>query len=138
MKIMAIDYGLKRIGLATTDSSGTISQPFMVIKNRGPKKNVAMLGFVIRQEGVEKIVIGLPLYRDGNESPMCEQVREFGELLREKTNLEIIYVDERHTSSDAEEHIRENLGITNPTKIREMVDKMAASMILSNYINGRN
>jgi len=121
VKLLGIDYGLKRIGLATAVAG--VASPFLTIENRGEKKNLSRLLEIIKSERIEKIVVG-----DG--------FREFGELLGEVSGLEVVFVDERLSSWEAEEHIRNNLGIIKREKVKELIDKMAAVMILNNYIGG--
>lgn len=140
MKTLGIDYGLRRIGLALTDINCTIASPLKTIPNRGDKKNVIEIADIIRAHRVERIVLGLPRYPDGNDSPFTHAVRDFGTMLYEKTGIWVVYFDEGYTSRMAEEHIKVNLGIRDPKKIRDLVDKVAASMILSEYITseGKN
>ncbi|MCL2846322.1 MAG: Holliday junction resolvase RuvX [Firmicutes bacterium] len=133
-KILGIDYGMRRIGIAVTDQNGTFASPLAVIPNHGHKKTAAALADLIKREGVELVVMGLPLYRDGNESPMSTAVREFAAVLAE-TGVAVTFWEESHTSQRAEDHIKNTLGIRNPKKIAEIVDKMAAYMILSEYID---
>jgi len=134
MKILAIDYGMRRIGLATTDASGILPSPYMTIENRGYKKNVTAIGQIIAEQDVGHVVIGLPRYPDGRDSAMTLEVQGFGKELALATEIKIDYHDEVYTSKQAEDHIRENLGITRPAKIKELVDKMAAFMLLYNYL----
>jgi len=136
MKLLGIDYGLKRIGLATTDLGRSIASPLVTIQNRGDKKNVATISDICRQHNIGGIVCGVPLDIVGGENDMSRIVRQFGVKLGESLSIEIVFVNERYSSKEAEEHIRENLGITNREKVAELVDKMAAAMILSDYING--
>jgi len=132
-RILGIDYGKVRIGLALADPSLTIASPIGYIFNKGNKKNLAPFDALIRKHEVGTAVVGLPLNADGSMSTMAAEVQKFGDWLREQFHLEIIYYDERYTSHEAEELLREKLGIKNPKKIAETVDSLAASMILDGW-----
>ena len=135
MKILCIDYGMKRIGLAASDPTGTISSPFMTILNKGTAKNIAALEQIIAKERVDMVVLGLPLKSNNEETQMSGLVRKFGTELETKLNIRVDYVNEHYSSKDAEEHIRQNFGINNHKRVAELVDKVAASMLLYDYIN---
>ena len=134
MKIMCIDYGSKRIGIAATDPTATISYPLTTITNKGLVNNVRAITQLTRENQIQKIVFGLPVHYNGQEGEACRKVRELGAALLKETELEVDYHDERYSSLEAEEHIKQNLGITNHKKVTELVDKVAASMILNNYL----
>ena len=134
MKTLGIDYGTKRIGLAVTDPLCTIATPLVGLKNKGDAKNVATIANIMKNERVERVVVGLPKLPCGADSWMTQVVRDFGTMLGEKTGIWIIYFDEGYTSRMAEEHIRGTLGIREPKKVRELLDKMAAAMILMEYV----
>src|SRR3989344_6069917 len=105
MRILAIDFGLKKIGIATTDLSKTIAYPLKTIFS---KKNLDLTVDHILLElkdillQTEKIIIGLPLHMDGNESKMSEIVRNFSKILYAKTNIAVQLIDERLTSKQVE------------------------------------
>ena len=134
MKLLCIDYGMKRIGLATSDISQTIATPLLTMPNKGDKNNIARLRDVCTQHKIGKIVIGLPLGADGVETQISAVVREFAKNLRAQLSLPVDFVNEHLSSWSAEEHIRQNLGITDHRKIKELVDKMAAAMLLQDYL----
>jgi len=134
-KVLGIDYGLKRIGLATSDLSRTIASPLVTIQNKGEKKNIQAVTEIIQNHNIQGIMCGIALGIDGMETTMSRITREFGEKLAEISGLEVVYFNERYSSKEAEEHIRNNLGITRHEKIRELVDKMAASMVLQVYLD---
>jgi len=131
---MCIDYGTKRIGIAASDPTATISYPLTVIINKGLVNNVNTLAQLSKENQIQKLVFGLPIHYNGTEGEACNRVRELGMALSKATLLEVDYHDERYSSMDAEEHIKQNLGIKNPKKVVELVDKVAASMILNSYL----
>jgi len=134
MKTLCIDYGLRRIGLASTDPSGTIASPLLTIPNKGDHKNIITLTELITQHAIDRIVIGLPLYADGNQSPMSLEVNRFVTALQKHIQIPITTHPENHSSREAEDHIRNTLGIKTPAKIKELLDKFAAYVILKSYL----
>jgi len=138
MKLLGIDYGHRRIGLATTDLGGTIASPLFTVENRGERKNIEALCKIITDNKIQGIMCGIPQDMGGRDTSMSVIIREFCEKLSHASGLEVVYVNERYSSLDAEEHIRKNLGIKNPIKIREMVDKMVACMLLQEYVNNKS
>jgi len=149
---LGIDYGRVRIGLAVSDT-GQIARPIGHIQNKGDKKNLAAIRDVLTKHfknpavahttsdsGSTKhitphIVCGLPLLADGTEGDMAREARRFGELLRSSLGASVSYHNERYSSFDAEEYIRDKMGIFNREKIKELVDGVAASMILQGYLD---
>ena len=138
MKILCLDYGMKRIGVACSDPSATISYPLTTFTNKGLKNNLNVVATLIKEQKPELILLGLPLdtrTSEKIETTMSKHIQEFGDKIKETLGINVKYHDERYTSRDAEEHIRINLGITKWEKIKELVDKVAASMILNSYLN---
>lgn len=100
MNILGIDYGQKRIGLAWVQEGLNVVLPYGVIA----ADNLAALYTLIRDEGIHKVVIGLPLtLEDGSENKNTKRVRAFGEALAKETGLPVAFVDERLSSAEADE-----------------------------------
>lgn len=133
-RYMGIDYGKARIGIAFSDLSGTIASAHSVIKGEG-EKDVENLSKLAKSMEVKYIVIGLPLNADGTESEMSKFVQDFGKKLSEKSGLQVFYQDERYTSCEAEEYLKE-AGIR-WEKRKELLDKVSAQIILQNYLDER-
>jgi putative Holliday junction resolvase len=139
MRYLGIDYGRARIGLATS-TLGIMAQPFCVIKNRGDKKNIAQIReIMVRAFGSQNttgcgIIFGLPLYKDGSPSSMSNEIQQFGDLVGRELGVRVEYYNEYLTSVDAEQYIRQILGITKIDKIKELVDAVAGCMILNKYL----
>jgi putative Holliday junction resolvase len=135
-KILAIDFGLARIGLAYSDKKLKIALPYKTIlaKKDNLKETVELVVKEIEiLKDVEEIVIGLPLLLTGKESPMCEPVRKFAQKLQEKVLAKIILLDERLTSSQAEKSLKE---ISHSRKERtKHTDQLAAAILLQNYLD---
>ncbi len=133
-RYMGIDYGKARIGIAFSDPSGTIASAHSVIKGQG-EKDVENLSNLAKSMDVKYIVIGLPLNADGTESEMSKFVQDFGKKLSEKSGLQVFYQDERYTSFEAEEYLKE-AGIK-WEKRKELLDKVSSQIILQNYLDER-
>jgi putative pre-16S rRNA nuclease len=134
-KIMAIDYGDKRIGLAMTDEMKTMAFPYKTIEaGKNIVHSVEKLAEIISKEPftVEKIIIGLPLMLSGKESDMTKKVREFGLLLEDKVKIEVEYVDERLTSKAADASMRDMK--LNRKKRTKNLDTISAVFILEAYL----
>lgn len=132
-RILAVDYGERRIGLALSDPTRTIASPAGFIERRaGKRPPVAEL--VRRAESAEAtaIVLGLPLDGNGDETPRCAEVRAIGAALTERTGLPVRYLDERFTTAAALRTVREMGGSTAGRK--GDVDAMAATVLLQHAL----
>lgn len=130
---MGLDYGKARIGIAFTDLSCTIASADHIYKTQTEEKDLVYLSNLIKEKSVDTVVFGLPLNADGSESEMCLVVETFAEKLRQMTNVEIAFQDERYTSFEAEEYLKE-AGIK-WEKRKELLDKVSAQIILQNYLD---
>ena len=136
MRILAIDYGKARIGLAITDINKTIAYPYKTVK-AGPtlEKSVQLLLTAIKEyiHEIETIVVGHPLSLDGTFSQMTLEVQEFAAILKTKIKIPIKLIDERFTSTMAERHLKDNLKL-NRKKRSKIIDSVSASLILQNFL----
>ncbi len=102
MNILAIDYGQKRIGLAWMQEGLDVILPFGVIRVDGSSQNPYQeLIDVIKNERIGKVIIGLPLGAEGEETPNTKRVREFAQHIEKSTSVPIIFIDERYTTHEA-------------------------------------
>ena len=136
MRVLCIDFGERRIGLALSDPSGTLASPLPTLKRRrGKRPPLSALAGIAEENGAEAIVLGLPLTLDGGDSDWTRTVREVGRALGERTGLPVHFMDERLTSVRAERAVR-SLGL--PKKKREekeRVDAAAAILILQAWLD---
>lgn len=130
MRCLGIDYGRRRIGLALSDPTLLIATPLVIIENRGIKKTVLQILDIIQKNDVKQIVVGLPLHANGDESEMSKEARFFGSAF-EKLGFPVVFVDERYTSYEAESMIG------NQRQSKNLIDKVAASIILQIYLDER-
>ena len=124
-----MDYGRARVGVALSDESKSLSfpKPFVLLKRR---EDVVKL---IRDEGVEHILVGLPKNLRGEEGTIAAEARQFGEYLRSETGVAVEYVDERFTTSEAKRRLSE-AGHQGARKQRGARDSVAAHILLEQYL----
>jgi putative Holliday junction resolvase len=135
-RLLAIDYGEKRIGLAVSDPTGTIASPAGFIARR-PGKRAPVAELVRRAQELEVggFVVGLPLDGEGEETPRCAEVRAVGAELEKRTGLTVRYVDERFSTAAALRAVREMGGSTRGRK--GDVDALAATWLLQHALAAR-
>lgn len=135
-RILAIDYGERRVGVAISDPSATIAQPLTVLRRRpGKRAPVQALADLAAEHDVGHIVIGLPLTLAGDDSDWTREVRAFGAKLAERTGIGVTLADERLTSVAAERAVR-SVGLKRSQREqKERVDAAAAMLILQAYLD---
>jgi len=135
-KIVAIDYGEKRIGVALTDDTKTIAFPHKVIQaDKSPEKSAKKVADELKKEpfSIELIIIGLPLLMSGIEGPMAKQVKTFGQALENELNLKVEYMDERLSSKGADVLMKDSKATRK--KRTKQLDTMSAVVLLQTYLN---
>lgn len=133
MRVLGLDYGEKRIGAAVCDELGLTAQGLPTLIRKTKKHDLDILQNWIRQYSVERIVIGYPLRLDGSEGIQCEKVNRFVTALTETFSLPVIKWPETMSTKDAEEILIQS-GVR-WQKRKEKVDKLAACLILQNYLD---
>ena len=135
-RILAIDYGSRRMGLAVSDLLGVTAQGLDTLQRRNKRADFGFLARVIRNNNVQEIVLGLPLRMSGEQGTQAQKVSEFAEELRQRFNLPVHLWDERLTSAEANRVLREaELSIE---KRAQAVDRMAAVLILQSFLQARS
>lgn len=132
-RYLGIDYGEKRIGLAISDPTRTIAQPFNTLKNLSEKFLMRELAEIVQTYHVQKVVLGLPLTMKGTDSKMTRSVREFCAKLEKQLDIPIYLFDERLSSVQA--HITISQLGKKPSKNKEKVDQFAAQAILQAFLD---
>ncbi|MCS7042619.1 MAG: Holliday junction resolvase RuvX [Bryobacteraceae bacterium] len=135
-RILALDIGQRRIGLAIA-VEGSAAHGLAALSRRSAAEDIARLKRIAEERGVQRFVVGLPLNMDGSESEMTRRVRAFAERLARETGIEVAYQDERLTSFEAEQRLRErgmSLRKMLEAKRRGAVDELAAVLILEDYL----
>lgn len=135
MRIMAIDYGDARTGIAISDATGFLTGFTAVVPSRRPEKAAQDIAQLVKDHGVEELVLGFPRNMDGTEGPRAQLCRSFGDLLAQVTGLTPVLWDERRTTVEA--HNILHAAGKKMKDHRKNVDAVAASLILEGYLSAR-
>ena len=136
VKIMGIDYGDARTGVAVSDLLCTIVGSTTVVPSRNTGKAIADIVAMAKEQNVGEIVVGLPRNMDGTEGPRAELCREFAAVLEEATGVKTVMWDERRTTVEAHNILSQHN--YHGQKRKNTVDAVAASLILEGYLNSLN
>ena len=136
MRILGVDFGHKRIGLALSDETGTIAQPLDYIDGGAIAKVSVELARFCDERKVGKIVVGVPLRLDGKPSEQTERTLAFIAELRRATTIPVVPWDERLTSVQAERALLEGNVRRSERKLK--IDKLAAQIMLQSYLDATN
>jgi len=131
-RVLALDVGKKRIGLAVSDELGLTAQGIETLVRTRIRDDLSALAQIALQQNIHTLLVGKPLHMSGAESRQSEYTREFAERLSKQLNLPVVYWDERLTSREAERLLRE--GGASLTQSRQAVDRMSAVLILESYL----
>jgi len=134
-RVLAIDYGTRRIGLAVSDELGLTAQGLPTLHRTNKRKDFDHLRRTIKQYGVTEIVVGLPLRMSGEAGTQSEKVKLFAEDLRARFKLTVHLYDERLTSVEANRVLDE--GKVGNVRRKEVVDQVAAVLILQAFLESR-
>ena len=135
MRILGIDYGDARIGLALSDASATLCGRAWTLTEWNLDRAVAAIADVVRTEGVERIVLGLPKNMDGSEGPRAQKSHKLADTLRAIVPIPVELWDERQTTVSAIGFLNETN--TRGKKRKQVIDAVAATIILENYMSYR-
>jgi len=135
-RILAIDYGSRRMGLAVSDLLGITAQGIDTLERKNKRADFGRLERTIREYQVREIVLGNPLRMSGQEGTQSQKVAAFAEELRQRFQLPVHLWDERLTSAEANRLLRENEVSTK--KRAQAVDRMAAVLILQSFLQSRS
>lgn len=133
MRVMGLDVGDRKIGVAVSDALLLTAQGRPTLKRTTWQADVEYLRKVAEDNEVSKVIVGKPLHMDGRESPQSRKVTQFATRLSKSLSLPVIFWDERLTSFAAEQHLEE-AGL-NWRDRRKHVDKVAAMFILQDYLD---
>lgn len=131
-RILAVDFGSKRVGIALSDPLRIFAKAHSVIPNEGTGKVCARILAIATQHSADLILVGIPYAIDGTNTPKTTETLEFLHTLTTQTTLEVKGWDERYSSQEAEAELKK-MGKT-WQESRQMVDAMAAAMILTSYL----
>lgn len=132
MRVMAIDYGDARTGVAVSDAMGWMTGQTTVIHCRRPEQTAQQIAELLQKCGAQRLVMGFPRNMDGTEGPRAELYRAFAALLEQTTGIKPVLWDERRTTIEAHQIL--NTGNYHGKKRKNTVDAVAASLILEGYL----
>lgn len=132
-RILGIDVGDKRIGIAVTDPLQITAQGVMTLKRKTRDDDLEAFRELIKKYEIKKVVAGLPLNMDGSESAQTRKTVNFCQFIKKRLDLEIIYIDERLTSSWSEKVLIE--GNVSRENRKDYIDMLAAQIILQSYMD---
>lgn len=136
MRILGLDFGSKTVGAAVSDELLLTAQGLEIIRRQSPNKlrqSLARIEAIIREYQVERIVLGYPKNMNNTEGERCEKTKEFAEMLKRRTGLEVILWDER-LSTVAADRLMMETGIRRENR-KQYVDEIAAVFILQGYLD---
>lgn len=134
MRIMGLDVGERRIGVALSDELMLTAQGLCVLESKGTQRDIVQIADLIKKNGVTHLVIGLPRNMDGSRGPMAEKILEFGRaLLEQEPEVPVEFWDERLTTTAAQRVLVE--ADMSRSRRKQVVDKVAASLILQGYMD---
>lgn len=135
VRILAVDYGDVRTGLAISDPTGTIVQPLTTLQTKDPNELVEMIAERVQEGEAGKVVVGLPLRLDGTEGSRAKKTRRLIEMLQAKLPIPVLCWDERLSSAEAGELLKES-GL-HWRKRKKRLDAVAAVLILRSFISAQ-
>ena len=138
MRILALDYGSKTVGLAITDALGYTVLPYKTLwREREGKlrRTVKAICEVVLEENIEEVVLGLPLNMDGSRGERVEKATVFYDLLKKNLSCPLVFFDERLSTVEAKAILDENAVPAN--KQKEVLDQVAAQVILEDYLRSK-
>lgn len=134
-RVLAVDLGDRRTGLAATDWTGTIVVPLDAIVARDDAERIAAIAAVVAERESQLVVVGMPLSLDGGEGPRAQRTRAFVEKLRTRVTIPVDTVDESHTTDEAHERLKD-MGVRAAQR-KKVADSIAALVILERWRDGQ-
>jgi len=135
MKIMGLDFGKARIGVALSDIMGFLASPYTTLSRTTETEDLEFLNKIIKEFKVETVVMGYPFEMSGNKGETCKLVEDFAEKLKNYCDVKIVFVDERLSSVEAEEQLRAT--IKDWKQRKKLLDQVSASIILQTYLDSK-
>jgi putative Holliday junction resolvase len=132
-RILGVDYGTRRVGLAVGDPDGGIASPLAIYHRRSADQDARHFQRLIEEEQIGRIVVGLPVHTTGSEGQKAAEARAFGRWLAQVTRLPVVFWDERFTTAEAERFMIDAGLTSNQRKARR--DMVAAQIMLQSYLD---
>lgn len=131
-RLLGLDYGTKRVGLALSNIEQTIASPLETYLRRDDRQDERYLVQKVQEYGVAGLVVGLPVHMSGDEGEKAREARAFGQWAATVTKLPVAYTDERYTSALADDHLRS--AQVSPKKRKMLRDMLAAQILLQAFL----
>ena len=135
LRLLGLDVGERRIGVAVSDPTGTIASPLTAINRAGLEEDLVAVARLVEEHQAAAIVVGLPISLNGRMGPQAQRIREFTRSLSDRSTVPVHTQDERFSTVEAERRLRE--GGRAPSRNRGLVDSAAASVILQAYMDAK-
>ncbi len=133
-RLLAIDYGRVRLGLAISDPGRKLASPLATYRRRDPDQDANYLRDLVQAEDIGRLVVGLPLHLNGREGQLAGAARAFGQWAEKVTGLPVVFWDERFTTVEAESALW-SAGLTHQRR-KDRRDRVAAQILLQAYLDG--
>ena len=135
-RILGLDVGDRRIGLAISDPLGFTAQPLFTLHRAGRRADLKSIARVLRKHGVTEVVVGNPLHMSGDQSPQATKAQAFAEELRAEFGITVHLWDERLTTTEAHRHL-DDAGRPGGRERKGIIDQVAAVLILQSFLEAR-
>jgi putative holliday junction resolvase len=132
-RILGLDVGDRRIGVAVSDELGLTAQPVLTLVRKNRRQDLGSLARLIRKYGCARVVVGNPLYMSGDVSPQALKAQEFAQALHLQTGVEVTLWDERLSTTEAHRHLDAARRV--PSDRRAVIDQVAAVLILQSFLD---
>lgn len=139
MRILALDMGERRVGIAISDLTGSLARPLRALVRGSREEDFAAIAAIVAEHGVGLVVVGQPLELDGTEGPQSRRVAHYANALAAHLSIRVVLWDERFTTMEAEEILRQRRSEKKRRRARVSgeLDAIAAAVILQSYLDSR-
>ena len=135
MRVLALDFGERRIGVALSDPTGMLASPLTTLTRGRDGSDVGEVLRLAAENDVGEIVVGMPMSLSGRRGPQADRVTRFADALRRAADIPVLSADERYSTVQAERALRES-GVE-PSRERGRVDAAAAAVVLQSYLDAK-
>lgn len=132
-RLLGVDYGSVRVGLAVSDPERRIASPLDTYTRRDREQDGRYFAALVEAETIGRIVVGLPVHMSGQEGAKAQEARAFGDWLAKVTQLPVVFSDERYTTVEAEAHLQ-SAGLSRKQR-KSRRDRVAAQILLQSYLD---
>lgn len=134
-RLLALDIGDRRVGVAVSDATGNLARPLAIITRRSKREDFARIAQLVQEQGATALVVGYPLNMDDSVGPQARRVQRYAAALRQAVSVPIILWDERLSSEEAGRRLRVAAG--RRRKRKKHLDDAAAAVILQEYLDAQ-